>query len=458
MTEHSQPSSQSTHASTGKPMGMRAFIIVWFGQLVSLLGTGMTQFAITIFAWEITGKATALALVGFFAFGPTVLLSPVAGAIVDRANRKLVMMLSDLVSALMTGVILLLFLAGKLQIWHLYIAGGLSGAFQAFQFPAYSAAMTMMLPKDHYARASGMLSIAESASGIVAPILAGALIALIGIGGILAIDLVTFFVAILALVVVHIPQPGQTEAGRQGRGALWQESLFGFRYILDRPSLLGLQLVFFAINFIAMLSMTLLAPMLLARTGNNEMILGSVQSALGFGGLAGGLLLSIWGGFRRRVHGVLGGMALSSLLGSTLLGLGQALPLWVVGAFFTSFFIPIINGSNHPIWQAKVAPDVQGRVFAARRLIAQITAPLAMLIAGPLADQVFEPFMASGAALAQQAGWLVGSGPGAGMGLIFIFSGLAGAVAALLGYVFPAVREAEERLPDHDLVTHAIIA
>jgi len=192
MTEHSQPSSQSTHASTGKPMGMRAFIIVWFGQLVSLLGTGMTQFAITIFAWEITGKATALALVGFFAFGPTVLLSPVAGAIVDRANRKLVMMLSDLVSALMTGVILLLFLAGKLQIWHLYIAGGLSGAFQAFQFPAYSAAMTMMLPKDHYARASGMLSIAESASGIVAPILAGALIALIGIGGILAIDLVTF--------------------------------------------------------------------------------------------------------------------------------------------------------------------------------------------------------------------------------------------------------------------------
>lgn len=455
MTEHSQPSVQSTHAPTGKPMGMRAFIIVWFGQLVSLLGTGMTQFAITIFAWEITGKATALALVGFFAFGPTVLLSPVAGAIVDRANRKLVMMLSDLVSALMTGVILLLFLTETLQIWHLYIAGALSGAFQAFQFPAYSAAMTMMLPKEQYARASGMLSIAESASGIVAPILAGVLIVWIGIGGIMIIDLATFAVAILTLFSVHIPQPEQTEAGREGRGTLWQESLFGFRYILDRSSLLGLQLVFFAINFIAVLSMTLLAPMLLARTGNNEMILGSVQSAMGFGGLAGGLLLSIWGGFKRRVHGVLGGMALSSLLGSTLLGLGRALPLWALGAFFTSFFIPIINGSNQAIWQAKVAPDVQGRVFAVRRLIAQITAPLAMLIAGPLADQVFEPFMASGSALAQQASRLVGTGPGTGMGLIFIFTGLVGAIAALLGYLFPTVREVEERLADHDLATLA---
>lgn len=453
MNPNTEPSTNNAVASTGKPMGMRAFVIIWLGQFVSLLGTGMTQFAITIYAWQITGKATALALMGFFAFGPTVLLSPLAGAIVDRANRKLVMMLSDLVSALMTGIILLLYLLGELQIWHLYVAGALSGAFQAFQFPAYSASVTMMLPKKEYARASGMLSMAGSASGIVAPILAGVLIALIGIGGIMTIDLITFGVAILTLVIVHIPQPQETEAGREGRGNLWQESLFGFRYILARPSLLGLQLVFFTINLIATLSFTLLAPMVLARTGNNELTLGSVQSAMGIGGVAGGLLLSVWGGFKRRVHGVLGGMALSSMLGSTLIGLGRSLPLWAVGAFFASFFIPIVNGSNQAIWQAKVAPDVQGRVFAVRRLIAQITAPLAMLIAGPLADQLFEPFMASGSTLAQQVSGLVGTGPGTGMSLLFVFTGLAGTLAGLMGYIFPVVRQAEDLLPDHELAT-----
>jgi DHA3 family macrolide efflux protein-like MFS transporter len=456
MNQNTQPSTNNAVTPSEKPMGMRAFAIIWLGQFVSLLGTGMTQFAITIYAWQITGKATALALMGFFAFGPTVLLSPVAGAIVDRANRKLVMMLSDLVSALMTGIILLLYLIGELQIWHLYIAGALSGAFQAFQFPAYSASVTMMLPKKEYARASGMLSLAGSASGIVAPILAGVLIALIGIGGIMTIDLLTFGVAILTLVIVHIPQPQETEAGREGRGNLWQESLFGFRYILARPSLLGLQLVFFTINLIATLSFTLLAPMVLARTGNNELTLGSVQSAMGIGGVAGGLLLSVWGGFKRRVHGVLGGMALSSLLGSTLIGLGRSLPLWAAGAFFASFFIPIVNGSNQAIWQAKVAPDVQGRVFAVRRLIAQITAPLAMLIAGPMADQLFEPFMSSGSTLAQKVSGLVGTGPGTGMSLLFVLTGLAGTLAGLMGYLFPVVRQAEELLPDHELAAETV--
>jgi MFS family permease len=440
----------SARAPRIKPMGMRAFVILWLGQLVSLVGTGMTGFALTIFAWEVTGQATALALVAFFRFGPTVLLSPVAGAIVDRADRKRVMVLSDLTAALMTVAVLALFLAGGLRIWHLYVAGLITGAFQAFQFPAYSAAVTMMLPKEQYARASGMLSMAESGSEILAPILAGVLIGLVGIGGIMTIDIATFAVAILALVLVHIPQPEATGAGEEGRGGLWRESLYGFRYIFERPSLLGLQLVFFAINFIAVLSFTLLAPMILARTGNDELVLGSVRSAMGVGGVAGGLLLSLWGGFRRRVHGVLLGMALSSLTGQVALGLGRSLPLWAVGGFCAAFFIPIINGSNQAIWQAKVAPDVQGRVFAVRRLIAQITAPLAMLLAGPLADWVFEPAVAPGGALEGRLGALVGSGPGSGMALIFLLAGVLGTLVALSGYLVPPVREVEARLPDHE--------
>ncbi len=441
-----------------RPTGMLGFSIVWFGQVISLLGSGMTAFALTIWAWEITGQATALALVGFFSFGPTVLLSPVAGALVDRWNRKLVMMLSDLAAGLMSVVVLLLYATGHLQIWHLYVTGAFAGAFQAFQFPAYSAAVTMMLPKEQYTRASGMLSLAESASNILAPIGAGILLGLIGITGVLAIDIVTFLFAIGALLAVHIPQPETTAAGREGRGSLWKESFYGFRYILDRPSLLGLQLVFLAINLSATFGFTVLAPMVLARTGNDELVLGSVQSAMGVGGVVGGVLLSVWGGPTRRVHGVLLGMAASSLLGALVLGLGRGLSTWAVGAFFSLFFLPIINGSNQAIWQAKVAPDVQGRVFATRRLIAQISAPVAMLLAGPMADYLFEPVMASGGTLTSAFSGLVGVGPGAGMALMLVITGILGTLVGLGGYAIPAVRDAEDLLPDHDAIDSFVTA
>jgi MFS family permease len=429
--------------------GMSGFTVIWFGQLISLLGTGMTRFALTIWAYQETGSATALALVAFFSFGPVVLVSPVAGALVDRWNRKLVVMISDLAAATTTIILLLLYTTGNLQIWHLYVMGALAGAFESFQFPAFSAAMTMMLRKEQYSRANGMMSVAEAASGIAAPLLAGILLTLIGIGGVMTIDVITFVLAVTAVLITHIPQPATTDVGTQAQGNLWQESLFGFRYIWARPSLLGMQMMFFLSNFFGGYSWVLLAPLILARTNNNELLLGTVQSALGIGGLVGGLALSLWSGPRNKVHGVLMGMALSALFGSFVLGIGQSLNTWLVGAFFSMFFIPVLNGSNQAIWQAKVAPDVQGRVFATRRLIAQITAPLAMLTAGPLADRLFEPAMQAGSRWANLFGWLVGVGPGAGIGLLFVITSLIGAFAALMGYTIPAVRNIETILPDY---------
>lgn len=429
--------------------GISGFTIIWFGQLISLLGTGMTRFALTIWAYQETGSATALALVAFFSFGPVVLLSPVAGALVDRWNRKLVVMISDLAAGITTIMLLLLYITGNLQIWHLYVMGALAGAFESFQFPAFSAAMTMMLNKEQYGRANGMMSVAEAASGIIAPILAGILLTLIGIGGVMMIDVITFVVALTAVIVTYIPQPATTDVGAEAQGNLWQESFFGFRYIWARPSLLGMQMMFFLANLFGGYSAVLLAPLILARTGNNELILGTVQSAFGIGGLLGGLALSLWGGPKQKVHGVLLGMVGNFLLGTFILGVGQTLTLWLVGGFFTLFFIPILNGSNQAIWQAKVPPDVQGRVFGTRRLIAQIAGPLAMLSAGPLADYLFEPAMQVGSRWANLFGWLVGVGPGAGMGLLFVITSLIGAIAALLGYTIPAVRNIETILPDY---------
>ncbi len=432
------------------PTGMAGFSIIWLGQFVSLLGSGMTQFALSLWAWQVTGQATALALVIFFGFGPQVIFSPLAGAIVDRYDRRWIMILADLAAGIATIAVLALYSFDLLEIWHLYVAAAFAGTFGAFQFPAYSAAVAVMIPKEQYARANGMIGLAASASGIFAPILAAALLGPLGLGGVLTIDIITFVFAVTMLLVVHIPAPLVSDEGRRASGSLWAESLFGFRYIFSRPSLFGLQMVFFSINLIATLAFAVLAPMILARSGSDAQILSYAQSAAALGGVAGGVLLSIWGGPKRRIHGVLGGMILINLISNLPLGVGQNLLGWAIGGFFGGAILPILNGSNQAIWQAKIQPDIQGRVFAARRLIAQIAAPISMLAAGPLADFVFEPAMQPGGALAGTFGWLVGTGPGAGIGLMFVIVSVLGALVGVAGYLFPAVRDVEDIMPDHD--------
>lgn len=430
--------------------GMRAFTVVWIGQFISMIGSGMTAFGIGLWAWEKTGQVTDLTLLFFFFMAPTILLSPFSGAIVDRSDRKKIMILSDVLAGASTLIIFLLFSLGVLEIWHIYLANILNGIGQSFQFPAYSAAVTTMLPKEQYTRASGMLALAGSGSGILAPIAASALWAFVGLRGLLLVDIITFLVAIALLLPVFVPAPRQTADGRAGRGSLWKEAGFGFRYIFARPSLLGLQLVFFFINFVATFGGAVAVPYILARSGNDEFALAGVQSLGAVGGVVGGLLLSVWGGPKRRIHGVLAGMIFSSLLGSLPTGIGRTFGFWALGFFIFQFTIPILNGSNQAIWQAKVAPDVQGRVFSVRLLIAQITAPLALLLAGPLADRVFEPALAEGGSLAPLLGWLVGTGPGAGMGLMFVLSGLLGALVGIMGYLIPAIRDVERIMPDFE--------
>jgi len=436
--------------STKPPQGMLAFTIVWLGQIVSVLATNMTHFAVTIWVYQETGSATALALVQVFFITPFLLLSPIAGAMVDRYNRKLMMMVSDLGAGLATVALLILQSQGLLEVWHLYVAAVIGGLGNCFQWPAYSAAISTLVPKEQLGRANGMMSLIEAGPGVIAPLLAGALLPVIGLTGIMTIDVATFVFAILALLAVQVPQPRRTAEGRQGQGNILTESVYGFKYIFARPSLLGLQLVFLFGNLAAGIGFTVLAPMILARTGNNELQFGSVQSIGAVGGIIGGVVMSAWGGPKRRVHGVLIGHVLLGLFAQAVLGLNFGWPAWAAGMFVGGLLIPVVNGSNQAIWQSKVAPDVQGRVFASRRLIAWITQPLSPIIAGPLADFVLEPAMQSGGFLPNATGWLVGTGPGSGMGLMLVVTGLFAASVGVVGYLFPAVRAAEAVLPDHD--------
>src|SRR5688500_13795674 len=378
--------------TTNRPTGMFGFTLVWLGQIISVLATNMSAFALTIWVFQITGSATALGLMQVFFITPLLIITPFAGVMVDRHNRKLMMMVSDLTAGSATIAILLLQAFCVLEVWHLYAAAVFQGLGNAFQWPAYSAAISTMIPKEKYGRANGMMSLIDMGPGVLAPMLAGALLPIIGLTGILSLYVITFLLAILVLLFVHIPQPPRTVEGAQSQGNSLKEAVFGFRYIFARPSLLGLQLVFFFGNLCFGIAMTVLAPMILLRTGNDSVSLGLVQSAGAIGGLVGGVVMSVWGGFKRRVHGVLAGWAISSFF-FALVGLGTWLPLWVGAMALSAIVGPLINGSNQAIWQSKVAPDVQGRVFSARTLIAWMTNPISPLIAGTLADFVLEPAM-----------------------------------------------------------------
>lgn len=440
--------------SSKQPSGMFGFTIVWLGQIISVLASAMSQFGLTIFVFEQTGSATALGLMQVFFMTPFLLISPIAGVMVDRHNRKMMMMVSDLAAGLATIMILVLQSLGILQFWHLYLTAVVYGLGMAFQWPAYSAAISTMVPKEQYARANGMMSLVDAGPGVIAPLLAGALLPVIGLTGILIFDVVTFLLAIAALSIVHIPQPKKTQEGEQGKGSVWKEAAYGFKYIFARPSLLGLQLTFFIGNLFAGIGMTVFAPMILSRTDNNSLILGSAQTAGAVGGLIGGIAMSAWGGFKKRVHGVLIGWMITGT-GMAILGLTGGLPIWIIGMVIGALVIPLVNGSNQAIWQAKVAPDVQGRVFSARRLIAWFTNPISPIIAGTLADFVLEPQMRTTSVLSQTFGSLVGTGPGAGMGLILFFCGLMAVLVGITGYFIPAIRDAETLLPDHDELTPA---
>ena len=430
--------------------GMLGFSLVWLGQFVSIIGSSMTRFGLTIWAWQITGRATALALVGLFSLVPMLLVSPFAGAVVDRWSRKRVMILGDLVAGVCTLFLIVLFLAGRLEIWHVYLVAVLAGAGEAFQRPAYTAAISTMIPKKHYGRAQGMIGMVESATGIIAPVAAGALLGFIGIDGIMFIDMATFLFAVSMLLIVRIPQPEISREGHQARGSMWRESAFGFRFLLKRKPLLYLLMSYATLNLVLTFCFSVQSPMILARTGSNELILGTVQMFLGIGGVAGGAVMSIWGGPKRRIRGIFLSVIGSMLLGPIVIGLGDSLLLWAVGGFCVVFFAQFASATSSVVWQSKVPHDIQGRVFAYRSMIGSIASPIGMLLAGTLADYLFEPMMQGSGWGANTFSWLVGTGPGAGMGLMMVLAGGLGVLLGFSGLVIRSIRHLERLIPDCD--------
>jgi DHA3 family macrolide efflux protein-like MFS transporter len=434
---------------------LRTFLLIWSGQTVSLIGSSMTGFAFTIWVWELTGQATALALFGFFAQMPQLLTAPFMGVIVDRWDRKLLMAVGDTAAGILTITIFLLYIGNNLQIWHLYMAVAVNGIFQQLQELAYKASISMIVPELQYSRASSMGSLAIYSSKIVSPALAGTLYYVVGLRGILIVDIATFAIAIGTLLLTHIPQPTLTEKPAFSFTNIQREIGFGFRYIATRPSLLALLVLTSLFWLVHDLSATLHSPMILARTGNDARILGMVVSVAGLGGIVGALAISAWGGPKRRIHGFLLGMA-GAGLSKTVFGLGVTPLVWTGAQFCSSLNFPLLGSSADVIWLVKVKPEVQGRVFATRSVSLLVASIFGCLIAGPLVDRVFEPAMMPKGCLAPVFGGLFGTGTGAGIALLYASCGLCMLILGLGGYVFRVLRDVEDIVSEGDFLSSSV--
>jgi MFS family permease len=306
-----------------------------------------------------------------------------------------------------------------------------------------------MVSKERYGRVSGMMSLAQNGSGIIAPLIAGTVLTTWGLIPVFVFDIASFCIAVALLLAVDIPQPRRSQLGQEASGSLWKETVFGWRYIVARRPLLWLQLCFFGGNLIASVCMTLWNPMILARTNDSSQMLGVINTVSAIGGVVGGAVLTAWGGPRRKVQGVLWGMVCVSVFGIMLMGLGRTLPVWLISGFLGSLIVPFMNGCNDAIWQAKVPHDVQGKVFGTRMMIAQVSVPVAMLTAGPLADKLFEPRMMPGGSWVSVFGALTGSGRGAGMALMYVLFGAAALLLSIVSFAIRDIRDVETLLPDY---------
>lgn len=404
------------------PHWQRRFFTIWSGQAVSMLGSQIVSFAIVWYLTEQTGSATVLAIASMFGIIPSVILSPFAGAIADRNNRRKIMIISDLIVGLARLLGFFLFATGAIKIWQIYFMIFIGSAAGSFQHPAMAASTALMMPKKHLSRVAGMNQTLQGALSIAAPPLGALLMSVTSISNIFMLDFITMLAAVLPLFFIPIPQP---EGRRDSNGETIKQSFFedmkeGFQYILNWKGLTLLLFSAMLINFLISPAMSLLPLLVSKHFGGNEVQLALINSVLGIGMLIGGLVLSVWGGFKRRIF--------TSFMGLVIAGISFAAIGFIpstgfsiaVGIFLISaLMIPMINGPIHAVVQSAVTPEMQGRVISMISTFAGLAMPIGLAIAGPLSD-----------ALGIQTWFIVGG----------IFMSLSG----IFGFLSPAMRSLED--------------
>ena len=422
---------------------LHSFLLLWGSQTVSQLGTAMTDYAIIIWVYSQKGTASSVTLLTVCSFLPTIFLRFLAGSMVDRWNKKRIMLIADLLAACGTLAVFVLHSAEVLEIWHLYVINFLLSLMNAFQEPASFVAVSMLVPKEHYARAGGLQGFGGAAISILAPALGALLLAYGGLEMVLIVDLATFAIAFLVLLfLIRIPEVEKTETEEE---PFSQTCLAGIRYLREHTAILRITLFLAVINFLAKLGNDgMLSPFILGRTGNNQPVLGAVESFTALGVLAGSLIVTMTKPVKKRIPLIFITTGLI-FFGNIIQSLTSQPWLWCAAAFGSYLFAAVMNVNMDTLMREKVPLEMQGRVFSAKSTLQNFTIPIALLLGGVLADKVFEPFMLTDSPTQQILSGLFGTGKGAGIGLMFFIVGIAGILISFTRLRKPVYRELDRK-------------
>jgi MFS family permease len=425
--------------------GLRAFYALVLGQFVSTIGSAITRFGVSVWVFTETGSTTAYTALVFFSIFPIGFGALIAGPFVDRWDRRKVMLISDAIAGVSTLVIAVLFLFDDLAVWQLYLALFINGVASAFARPALDGSVALLVPKAQLARASGLSQMIGAVETILSSAIAGFLVATFGLGAVFLIDVVTFGFNMLVLLLIRIPKVEPSHA-LLPIGSFWKDFGVGLQYVRQRPALLYLLGLFASTMFLLPgMAYSLVTPLVLSFS--NETALGLILSGFGVGSLVGGIGLTLWNDSRRRMSGILIAMMIAGVA-TIIIGLREHTLLIGLGFVLIGISFVFIMGLNRVIWQMKVAPEMLGRVFALQLAVGVGAQSLGALLAGPLADNLFESLMNRTGAFASSIGLLIGTGPGRGIAVMFLLVGLIELVIVLVSALQPNIRLLEDGLPD----------
>jgi MFS transporter, DHA3 family, macrolide efflux protein len=426
--------------------GFRTFLILWSGQFVSLLGSGLSGFALGVRVYQLTGSVTKLGLVYMLVFVPQIVFSPLAGSLVDRWGRKRALLVSSSGSMAVALALAALLATHSFTVWNVYVATAAYSVLSGLQLPALGSAVPLLVSKQDLGRANGMLLLATSASQVLAPVVAGFLLLAIKLQGIVLIDCLSFGAAVITVLITRIPRPpDETEAAEAEPATLLGGFAESWRYVMARQGLVGLLAFYGAMCFFVGFADVLITPLVLAFASTGG--LGAVLSVGGVGMIAGSAAMTVWRGPRRNTTGVLG---FSFLLGLALV-IGASRPsLLLIGAAAFVFLgsSSILNVCYRNIWQLKVESRMLSRALALQNMLTTSWSPVAYMLAGPLADGLFVPLVGRHHVSSRGLATLVGNGAGRGYALLLMVMGVLILVSVVCGYMYPRLRHLEDELPD----------